>query len=74
MNDSQLPDLQRLMHDIRSPFSIISMGIEALRALRDDEEQFQAMCQTIEQEGIDKLRERLDALPDQIAKLLHDAK
>lgn len=69
MNEPEQAELRKLLHDIRSPFSIICMGVDALKALRDDEQQFNAICATIEQEGIERLREKLDALPDAIAKM-----
>jgi hypothetical protein len=70
MNESDHAELRQLIHDIRSPFSVISMGIEALRALRTDELQFNSICDTVEQEGVEKLRAKLDSLPDVIAKML----
>lgn len=70
MNDPSHAALRKLIHDIRSPFSVISMGVEALRSLRNDEEQFNAICDTVEQEGIEKLRAKLDELPDVIAKIM----
>jgi hypothetical protein len=70
MNKTEHEKLRQLIHDIRSPFSVICMGLDALRALREDEEQFLAICDTIEQEGIARMREKLDELPESIARLL----
>jgi signal transduction histidine kinase len=55
-------ELQQWIHDIRTPLSIISMGVDALDRARHDDGQFVELSQMIVNEGIKPLNDLLDAL------------
>lgn len=55
-------ELQQWIHDLRTPLSIISMGVEALQRVRLDEKQFQELTEMILSEGVTPLNLLLDAL------------
>jgi len=54
--------IRRLAHDLRTPLSILSMGLEVLPHVRNDEEQFAEMCRTMTREGIEKITALIEAL------------
>lgn len=55
-------ELQQWVHELRTPLSIISMGVEALQRVRDDERQFEELSAMILHEGVRPLNELLNAL------------
>ncbi len=57
--------LRQLAHDLRTPLSIISMGVEALKSVRTDAEEFATLVTMIENEGIARLKEALTALTEE---------
>jgi signal transduction histidine kinase len=54
--------LRQLNHDLRSPLSTISMGIEAIRALKHDPEQIDAICDMMADQGVEAIKKILDEL------------
>ena len=54
--------LRQLAHDVNTHLSVITMGMDALQATRDDAEQFEQMCEAIQQEGVAPLKEHLARL------------
>lgn len=72
LNDSNKTDktmyrqrLRQLAHDLRTPLSIISMGVEALKSVRTDAEEFATLVAMIEDEGIARLKEALTSLAEE---------
>lgn len=43
-------------HEIKNGLYVVQMGIEALKSVRSDAHQFEEVCNTIEQDGIEALR------------------
>ncbi len=56
--------LRKLAHDIRSPLSVLAMGIEAIRALKDDPAQLDALCDMMANEGITPIKNSLNQMVD----------
>ncbi|SFJ18199.1 histidine kinase dimerization/phospho-acceptor domain-containing protein [Planctomicrobium piriforme] len=54
--------LRQLAHDLRSPLTVISMGLEALQHARKDDQEFRTLCDMIEQQGIAVLQAKLESL------------
>jgi len=54
--------LRQLAHDLRTPLSIMSMGLEVLQHVRNDDEQFGEMCRMMSREGIEKIKALIEAL------------
>lgn len=54
--------LRQLAHDVNTHLSVITMGMEALQATRDDADQFEQVRETIQQEGVAPLKEHLATL------------
>lgn len=48
--------LRKLAHDLRSPLSIIAMGIEATRAMKNDPNQLDALCDMMAREGVEPIK------------------
>lgn len=48
--------LRKLAHDLRSPLSIIAMGIEATRAMKNDPSQLDALCDMMAREGVEPIK------------------
>ncbi len=48
--------LRKLAHDLRSPLSIIAMGIEATRAVKNDPTQLEALCDMMAREGVEPMK------------------
>ena len=55
-------DLGQLIHDLKTPLSIISMGVEALKNVRGDDEQFALLAKMIVDEGIKPLDAMINSL------------
>lgn len=64
-SDPQLHGIVRkLAHDLRSPLSIMAMGIEAVRALKSDPEQIEAICDMMAQQGIEPMKNMITEMVD----------
>lgn len=61
--------LRQLAHDVRGHLAAVTMGLEALKLLRDDEDQFLEVYQTVRDEGIEPLKVRLGELVRQACEL-----
>jgi len=48
--------LRKLAHDLRSPLSIVAMGIEATRAMKHDPDQLDALCDMMAREGVEPIK------------------
>lgn len=57
-------ELSQLIHDLKTPLSIISMGVEALKNVRYDGAQFDVITKMIAEEGIKPLNAMIDSLGD----------
>ncbi len=55
-------DLHQFVHDFRTPLSIISMGVEALKNARHDEAQFAQISMMILEEGVKPLDSMISML------------
>jgi hypothetical protein len=53
--------VRKLAHDLRSPLSVICMGLEALEFVREDQEQFNTIRQMMQSAGTE-LKEFIDYL------------
>jgi hypothetical protein len=49
--------LRKLAHDLRSPLSIVAMGIEATRAMKNDPAQLDALCDMMAREGVEPIKQ-----------------
>ena len=58
-------NLRKLAHDLRTPLSIISMGIEILKQVRNDDEQFQRVLTMMSSEGVGPLKRAFDEIARQ---------
>lgn len=56
--------LHQLVHDLRTPLSVISMGIEILKQVRQDPEQFSRVTTMIAEEGIEPIKRLLAEVAD----------
>lgn len=56
--------LHQFAHDLRSPLSIISMGIEAIRALKHDPSQLDTICDMMAQQGVESIKAQISQLCD----------
>lgn len=55
-------ELQQLIHDLKTPLSIISMAVEALQSVRHDDEQFAHLSKMIIDEGVTPLNAMIESL------------
>ncbi|MGN6133421.1 MAG: hypothetical protein ACTHOU_02930 [Aureliella sp.] len=58
---------RKLAHDLRSPLSVISMGIEAIRIMKHDPIQCDALCDMMAKEGIDAMKRILEEMVERTA-------
>lgn len=58
--DPQL--LRRLAHDLRSELFVVSMGLEQLKLVRQDEHQFREVLQMVSAEAIERLKSLINEL------------
>jgi signal transduction histidine kinase len=58
-------ELQQWVHELRTPLSIISMGVEALQRVRHDERQFDELSAMIMREGVRSLDNLLTSLANE---------
>lgn len=61
-NVSELPTAQ-LRHDVRGDLSVITLGLEALCGIREDELQFRELIEMM-RENVDSLKSKLEVLAD----------
>lgn len=61
--------LRQLAHDFRTPLSVVAMGLEALKHVRHDEQQFQEMLQMITLEGTERLKSLINDLAEEAARM-----
>lgn len=54
--------LRQLGHDVKSPLTVISMGLQALKSLRLDAQEFNEVYDTIMHDGLDQLKAAVDRL------------
>lgn len=60
---SQKDVLRQLNHDLRSPLSTIAIGIEALRAVKHDAAQVDALLDMMAEQGVEAIKKILADLP-----------
>lgn len=58
-------NLRKLAHDLRTPLSIISMGLEILKQVQNDDEQFQRVLAMMSSEGVVPLKRAIDDIARQ---------
>ena len=58
-------NVRKLAHDLRTPLSIISMGLEILRQVRNDDEQFNRVLSMMSSEGVYPLKRMIDEIAKQ---------
>lgn len=56
--------VRKLGHDLRSPLSIIAMGIEAIRALKNEPGQLDAICDMMAQQGVEPMKNMITHMVD----------
>ena len=52
--------VRKLAHDLRTPLSVMSMGVEAIRIMKNDPEQCDALCEMMAREGIESMKRILE--------------
>ena len=52
-------DLRQLIHDLRTPLSVIAMGLEILKQVRNDDENFNRIVAMIADEGVEPMKRML---------------
>lgn len=62
--------LRKFSHDVKSPLSVIVMGLEALKNLRQDEQMFLQVYQMIEADGVENLRRIVAQLDEDLHRKL----
>ncbi len=58
-HEERRQQLRQLEHDMRTYLGVVTMGVQALDAFRDDAEEFAELSRTIEEEGVKPLRETI---------------
>ncbi len=48
--------LRQLEHDIKTYLGVVTMGMQALKLVREDPDEFAEMHQSIEEEGVEPLK------------------
>lgn len=48
--------LRQLEHDMKSYLGVVTMGMQALKLVREDPEEFTEMHKSIEEEGVEPLK------------------
>lgn len=59
MHQKRREQLRQLEHDMRSHLGIVTMGVQALEAFREDADQFAELSRTIEEEGVKPLKQTI---------------
>lgn len=54
--------VRKLAHDLRSPLSVMAMGIEAIRIMKHDPSQCDALCEMMAKEGIESMKRILEEM------------
>lgn len=57
--------LRQLAHDLRSELFVITMGLEQLKLVRQDEQQFLEVWQLLTKESVEKLKSLINGLADE---------
>lgn len=53
---------RQLAHDVKGQLAVVTMGLEALKMLRDDEAAFNEVFETIRRDGIEPLKGAISQL------------
>ncbi|QDT15016.1 hypothetical protein [Alienimonas californiensis] len=61
-DDPRQQRLRQLGHDVKTQLLVVSLGLEALQGLRDDPEEFAQVCQEIRRDGVEPMKELIDAI------------
>ena len=64
--------VSKLAHELRTPLSVICMGLQALESVRNDDEQFKMIHQFMESAG-KELTQLIDAMAAESAESLSNA-
>jgi len=56
--------VQQLAHDLRTPLSVICMGVEALKTCSPNSEDFAAILAMIDEQGTSPLKEMINDFAD----------
>lgn len=56
--------LEELSHDIKNHLLVVSMGLDALTAVREDSTEFADMLETIKRDGVESLKQSVAELLD----------
>lgn len=69
-----LPDnpsarLRQLAHDLRSPLSILSMGVETLKSFRTDPEQFDQICNMLLTDGVEPMKQLINRVAEEAERM-----
>ena len=54
--------VRKLAHDLRSPLSVMAMGIEAIRIMKNDPDQCDALCEMMSREGVESMKRILEEM------------
>ena len=54
--------VRKLAHDLRTPLSILSMGIEAIRVMKNDPAQCDMLCEMMAKEGIESMKRIIEEM------------
>lgn len=60
--------LRQCVHDVRTPLGIISSGLEALKLVRDNPEQFATIYESVRKDGVEALTQKVDELVEVATK------
>lgn len=59
MQKKRREQLRRLEHDLRTYLGVVTMGVQALGAFREDADEFAELSRTIEEEGVKPLEQTI---------------
>ena len=54
--------IRKLAHDLRSPLSVMAMGIEAIRIMKNEPDQCDALCEMMAREGVESMKRILEEM------------
>ncbi len=63
-NKGRKEQLRQLQHDMKTYLGVVTMGLQALEAVREDPEEFAELSQTIVQEGVEPLKQIVAEIVD----------
>jgi hypothetical protein len=59
----QLPsDYRQLAHDIKSQLAVVSLGMEALKGVRSNADEFASVMESIRRDGVEPLKQSVSDL------------